>query len=124
MLFPNRRLENGTRDNKNMMLHTLNTLDKWDDDCFLGAMYKNGTQWDNGGTFCLANNFKTSRDENMLNGLNSTSTGAGIELSIGLKKPAQEALLLQSFVKSNYTLEIQKGGLTTIYNGSAKESTL
>ena len=103
------------------MFHALNTLDKWDDDCFLGAMFRNGTQWDYGGTFCLVNSFKTSRDD-FMNGLNSTSTGSGIEMSLGLKKPAQVPLLVQSFVKSSYTLEIQKGGHTTIYNGAVKDS--
>lgn len=120
-LYPQRKLENGPRDNKNMLFHALNTLDKWDDDCFLGAMFRNATQWDYGGTFCLVNSFKTSRDD-FLNGLNSTSTGAGIEMSLGLKKPAQVPLLVQSFCKSSYTLEIQKGGHTTIYNGAVKDS--
>ena len=121
-LYPQKRLEAGAKDSKAMLLHTLNTLDKWDDDSFLGTMYKNGTMWDYGGVFCLVNSFKTSRDEGLLNGLNSSATSGALELSLILKKPAQVPLLVQSFTKANYTLELKKGGFATIYNGSGKES--
>ncbi len=119
-LYPQKRLEAGAKDSKALMLHTLNTLDKWDEDSFLGAMFRNGTQWDYGGVFCLVNSFKTSRDD-LLNGLNSSATSGALELSLILKKPAQVPLLVQHFTKANYTLELKKGGFATIYNGGGKE---
>jgi hypothetical protein len=122
--FPSRRLEMGARDTKNALLHTLSTLNKWDDDCFLGGMSgvgNGGSQWDAQGCFALVNSFKTSRDD-YLNGLNSSATGAPLELSISLAKPAQEALRLESFAKSNYTLNITKGGQASVLNGGARET--
>lgn len=123
-LMPQRRLEMGPRDTKNALLHTLSTLDKWDEDCFLGAMSgvgDGGSQWDKQGCFALVNSFKTSRDD-YLNGLNSSATGAPLELSLSLAKPAQEALRLESFAKSNYTLNLTKGGQASVLNGGARET--
>ena len=122
--FPSRRLEMGPRDTKNALLHTVATLNKWDEDCFLGTMSgvgDGGSQWDAQGCFGLFNSFKSSRDD-YLNSLNSSATGAPLELSLSLAKPAQEALRLETFAKSNYTLNITKGGQASVLNGGARET--
>jgi hypothetical protein len=123
-LYPQKRLEMGSRDTKSALLYALSTLDKWEDDCFFGGMSAvgdGGSQWDAQGCFALINSFKTSRDD-YLNGLNSSATGSPLEMSITLAKPAQEALRLESFCKSNYTLNITKGGQASVLNGGARET--
>jgi hypothetical protein len=69
--------------------------------------------------FAIVQSFKSSKD-NIQNALNSSATGAPLELSLALKKPASEALRVEHFVKSNYTLNIVKGGQTTLINGTIK----
>ena len=47
-LYPQKRLEMGSRDTKSALLYALSTLDKWEDDCFFGmsAVSDGGSQWD------------------------------------------------------------------------------
>ena len=75
--------------------------------------------WDYEGVCCIVQSFKSSRDD-FLNSLNSSSTGSPVELQIALKSALLLALRIDSFCKTNYTLNIMRGGQTTILNGSVK----
>lgn len=121
-LMPLKRAEMGPRDNKLAYLNAIHSLDKWDADCFAGTMLPGGKgYWDEGGVFALIQNFKTSRDD-FNNGLNSSAGGQSLQLSIALKKPAQEALRLESFCKSSYQLNIKSGGNVDIINGETRDN--
>ena len=118
--YPAKRAEMALKDNKLALLNALHTLDMVNADCYAGTMIKDSTSlWDSGGTFCIVQSFKSSRDD-YLNSLNSSSTGAPLELSLSLKKAAAQALRVEHFVKSNYTLNIMKGGQTTLINGTIR----
>jgi hypothetical protein len=122
LLFPQKALENSSHDTKNTLLHVLNTLDLFKSDAFIGGFGKlAASQFDAMGSFLLANSFKTSRDA-INNSLNAASSGAPVELSIALAKPAPVALQVQSFAKSNYTLNITRDGQVSLLNGSARET--
>ena len=116
-LYPQKRSEMGPRDNKLAYLNAIHSLDKWDADCFAGTMMPDGKgYWDEGGVFSLIQNFKSSRDD-YSNGINSAAGGQALLLSLTLKKPATEALRIESFCKSSYQLNIKKGGNVDIING-------
>jgi hypothetical protein len=110
------------KDNKNAYLNAIHTLDRWDYDCFAGTMMPDGKgYWDEGGVFALVQSFKSSRDD-YNNGINSAAGGQALLLSITLKKPAQEALRIESFCKSSYQLNIKKGGNVDIINGETADN--
>ena len=111
--YPDSKSEMASNDSKLALYNAIHTLDIADKPTF--ASMKNF--WDQVGFCCIVQSFKSSRD-NFLNSLNSSSTGAPLELQIQLRSPATEAMKIQSFVKSNYTLNIVKGGLTTVLNGT------
>ena len=119
-LYPQRRLETSAHDSKDVLLHTLATLDKFDDDAWLGGLNYDGTpNWDNG-AFMLAQSFKSSRDD-YNNGIAAASIGGPLELSISLAKPATKALKLETFCRANYTLNLSKGGATSVLNSNKAE---
>ncbi len=121
-LYPLKRSEMSPKDNKNAYLNAIHTLDRWDYDCFAGTMMPDGKgYWDEGGVFALVQSFKSSRDD-YNNGINSAAGGQALLLSITLKKPAQEALRIESFCKSSYQLNIKKGGNVDIINGETADN--
>ena len=102
--YPAKRCEMAAKDNKLALMNALHTLDLATGESFAATMRHDGqSMWDKGGVFAIVQSFKSYRDENVLNSLNSTSTGAPLELSLSLKKPAAVALRIEHFVKSNYT---------------------
>ena len=119
-LYPERRLETSSHDSKDILLHTLSTLDKFNADCWMGGLDYDGTSnWDKG-AFMLAQSFKTSRDP-YNNALNAAVSGSPLELSISLAKPATKALKFETFCKANYTLNLTKGGATSVLNSNKIE---
>ena len=122
-LYPQKRLENSERDTKATMHHNLATLDLWKDDAYFGGYNGDGKAvFDNFGTFFMAQSFKTSRDKDLNNAINASATGAGVMCSIGLAKPATSPLRIETFVKGNYTLNIGRGGTTTVLNATSRET--
>ena len=118
--YPQRRLQTAPHDSKDILLHTLATLDKFNDDCWLGGLNYNGDpRWENG-AFMLAQSFKTSRDD-YNNGIAAASIGGPLELSISLSKPATKALKLDTFCRANYTLNLNKNGATSVLNSNKAE---
>ena len=122
--YPAKRAEMASNDNKLALMNALHTLDIATGESFAATMTHEGkSMWDTGGAFAIVQSFKSSRDD-YLNGLNASATGAPLELSLALKKPAPVALRAEHFVKSNYTLNIIKGGQTTLINGTIKNADL
>ena len=120
MLYPAKKAEMAAKDTKLALINAVHTLDAHDKDVFAATSLTNGRSlWDQGRVFAIVQSFKSSKD-NIQNALNSSATGAPLELSLALKKPASEALRVEHFVKSNYTLNIVKGGQTTLINGTIK----
>ena len=120
MLYPAKKAEMAAKDNKLALINAVHTLDAHGKDVFAATSLTNGKSlWDQGRVFAIVQSFKSSKD-NIQNALNSSATGAPLELSLALKKPASEALRVEHFVKSNYTLNIVKGGQTTLINGTIK----
>ena len=115
-MYPEARAEMAANDSKQAMFNALHLLDISDKPVYCASVSGITSRWDENKTFMIVQNFKTSRD-NFLAGLNSSSSGAPIELSLNLRSASTAALRIQSFVKSNYTLNIMKGGQTTLLNG-------
>lgn len=67
--------------------------------------------------FLIAQGFKTSPDD-ILNGLNASSTGAPIQLFITWASTASVNIALDAFVESSYNLNIKQGGQVTLVDGS------
>lgn len=63
--------------------------------------------------FVLATNFKTTKDSNLVNGLNSASTGSPIELDVQFEAPIQN-ILIDTFVVSTQTLYIKMNGASSL----------
>jgi hypothetical protein len=84
-----------------------------------GLDYDGTSNWDKG-AFMLAQSFKTSRDP-YNNALNAAVSGSPLELSISLAKPATKALKFETFCKANYTLNLTKGGATSVLNSNKIE---
>lgn len=121
-MFPARRCENADRDNKATLLNNLHTLDKAQDECFVGAMNKNlKSIFDSAGTFAIIQSFKTTRDPQLLNSLNSSTNGIPLEMTVEFAKPASQALRVEHFVKSNHVVEINRGGNINLYNGGVSK---
>lgn len=113
--MPDAKAEMNANDNKLALLNALHTLDLAGKSVYAS----NKGYWDTKGLCCIVQSFKTSRDD-FNNSLNSSSTGAPLELQIALKSAASIPMRIETFVKSNYTLSIMKGGMTTLLNGNVK----
>ena len=106
-----------TNDSSLALYNAVHTLDVADKPVFAVV----DDYWDTSGLCCIVQSFKSSRDD-FLNSLNSSSPGAPVELQIALKSALNNALRIDSFCKTNYTLNIMQGGQTTILNGLVKEN--
>ena len=68
--------------------------------------------------FCIVQSFKTSKEDDFENGLNTSSSGAPLMLQLAVKQAdSAKAYRVVSFVKQNQTLNIFKGGQTTLTDG-------
>ena len=116
--YPSKPCSNGDKDATNTLLHSIHGMDLYGKDVFASAV--NGETglplWENG-CFAIIQNFRRFRDKGVSAGLNSSSTGSPVQLSLTLKKPATEALRVENFVKSGYTLTLHKGGNSTLTQG-------
>ena len=114
--YPDAKAEMAPYDSKLALFNAIHLLDLADKAVFCAGQNRTNCRWDADNTFAIVQSFKTSRD-NFNNGLNSSSSGAPVELVITLRAPATSAMRIDNFVKSNYTLNIMKGGLTSLVNG-------
>ena len=70
--------------------------------------------------FAIIQSFKTSKEDDFLNGLDSSSSGAPLILQLSLKAAATVPYRVVSFVKQNQALNVFKGGYTSLTNGSVE----
>ena len=123
MYLPAKRAEMSAKDTKLALINAVHSLDAVDKAVFASSTLSTGKSlWDQGGVCAIVQSFKSARDGDKLSGLNSSATGAPLELSLAFKKPQAEALRVEHFVKSNYTLNIERGGRTTIINGANRDA--
>ena len=117
--YPDAKSEMAEFDGKEALFNALHLLDIAEKPVYCAGQHVANSIWDSEGTFAIVQSFKTSRDE-YLNGLNSSSSGAPLELTIQLRAAAVTPMRIESFVKSNYTLNIMKGGMTNLINGKVE----
>ena len=117
--YPDAKSEMAEFDGKEALFNALHLLDIAEKPVYCAGQHVTHSIWDSEGTFAIVQSFKTSRDE-YLNGLNSSSSGAPLELTIQLRAAAVNPMRIESFVKSNYTLNIMKGGMTNLINGKVE----
>lgn len=120
-MYPNAAAKMGKSDTKVGLLNALSTLDLLHGrNPLCASMTDDGTVprsfWDEMNNFTIVQSFKTSRD-GFHNGLNSSSTGAPLQLQIEFDSGVTEALQIESFIKANYTLMVMAGGQTSIVQG-------
>lgn len=121
-MYPLKRSEMGQKDSQLAYLNAIHSLDKYNDDCFAGSLQPNTeTWWDEGGCWFIGQSFATSRD-NYLNGANTSASNSPVKLSITLRKPAASAYSVLSFCKSDYQINVKKGGHVDIINGDRTEN--
>lgn len=71
--------------------------------------------WEN--NFFIVQSFKSFAGKNVLNGLNTSSTGAPIQLYLKLDNAAAGALSIMSFVETTNRIHIKAGGHVTMIDG-------
>ena len=117
--YPDAKAQMAEKDGKEALFNALHLLDLAEKPVYCAGQTGVYNNWDAMGTFAIVQSFKTSRDD-YLNGLNSSSSGAPLELTIDLRAAAVSPMRIESFVKSNYTLNIMKGGMTNLINGKVE----
>jgi len=70
--------------------------------------------------FCIVQSFKTSKADDFFTVLNSSSSVAPLILQLSLKAAATVPYHVVSFVKQNQTLNVFKGGSTSLTDGSVE----
>jgi hypothetical protein len=70
--------------------------------------------------FCIVQSFKTSKEDEFLNGLISSSSGSPFILQLSLKYNSAKSYRVVSFVKQNQTSNVFKGGSTSLAYGSVE----
>ncbi len=116
-MYPSRAAENvsASGDSKVMLINALTTLDIMDGKMPLCAGYDSAFKplWDNAGMFTIVQSFKSSRDP-YNNSLNTSGTGMPLQLFLTFKAAVSANLQVHSYCKINQTLNVMKGGLTSI----------
>jgi hypothetical protein len=101
-----------TSDQKLALMHAIKNLDLTDKMPIIAAP----NIWKD--QFCIVQSFKTSKEDDFNNGLNTASSGAPLILQLKVKEAdALKAHRVICFVKQNQTLNIFKGGYTTLTDG-------
>jgi hypothetical protein len=114
--FPAQKIELKTKDQRLALMHAVKNLDLTGKKPYVARMNTWGEQ------FAIVQSFKTSKDDDFENGLNTSSSGSPLILQLSLKTTATVAYRVISFVKQNQTLNIFKGGDTSITDGSVENS--
>jgi hypothetical protein len=107
-MFPQQPVYMNGGDSTSSLLHGLATMDLLDKSVFIagGDVYSTTA-------FAIYQGFKTTRDQ-LVNGLNSSSTGAPLIVSMKFGSGTGTAKRVESFVQSSSTLNVSAGGLTTL----------
>jgi hypothetical protein len=112
--YPSQKIELKTRDQRLALMHAVKNLDLTGKPCIVNQV----NQWQH--MFAIVQSFKTSKEDDFLNGLNSSSSGALLILQLSLKAAATVPYRVVSFVKQNQTLNVFKGGSTSLTDGSVE----
>lgn len=110
--YPAQKLELKTADQRLALLHAVKNLDLSEKPPYvaLPQIWKD--------QFCIVQSFKTSKEDDFENGLNTSSSGAPLILQLAVKQAdSAKAYRVVSFVKQNQTLNIFRGGQTTLTDG-------
>jgi len=112
--FPAQKIELKTKDQRLALMHAVKNLDLTGK----GAIVNQVNHWQH--MFAIVQSFKTSKEDDFLNGLNSSSSGSPLILHLSLKAAATVPYRVVSFVKQNQTLNVFKGGSTSLTDGSVE----
>jgi hypothetical protein len=112
--YPAQKVELKTRDQRLALMHAVKNLDLTGKPAIVNQV----NQWQH--MFAIVQSFKTSKEDDFLNGLNSSSSGAPLILQLSLKAAATVPYRVVSFVKQNQTLNVFKGGSTSLTDGSVE----
>ena len=107
-MYPAQKVELKTRDQRLALLHTIKNLDLT---AKKAIITQPGSWLDQ---FCIVQSFKTSKEDDFENGLNTSSSGIPLILQLTAKEILPNAKRIISFVKQNQTLNIFKGGMTSL----------
>jgi hypothetical protein len=112
--YPAQKNELKTKDKRLALMHAVKNLDLTGKPAIVNQV----NRWKD--QFCIVQSFKTSKEDDILNGLNSSSSGSPLILQLSLKATAGVAYRVVSFVKQNQTLNVCKGGSTSLTDGSVE----
>jgi len=110
--YPTQKAELKTTDQRLALMNAIKNLDLTDKPPYVARP----NIWKD--QFCIVQSFKTSKEDDFENGLNTSSSGAPLILQLAVKQAdATKAYRVVSFVKQNQTLNIFKGGQTSLTDG-------
>ena len=110
--YPMQKVELKTPDQRLALMHAIKNLDLSEKPPYAAMP----NIWKD--QFCIVQSFKTSKEDDFENGLNTSSSGAPLMLQLAVKQAdSAKAYRVVSFVKQNQTLNIFKGGQTTLTDG-------
>jgi len=110
--YPVQKVELKTPDQKLALMHAIKNLDLSEKPPYVARP----NIWKD--QFCIVQSFKTSKEDDFENGLNTSSSGAPLILQLAVKQAdSAKAYRVVSFVKQNQTLNIFRGGQTTLTDG-------
>lgn len=111
--YPAQKVELKTADQRVALMHLVKQLDLTGKAPYI---IDKPTEWVD--QFCIVQSFKSSKEDDFENGLNSSSSGTPLILHLALDNPlVNVSYRVISFVKQNQTLNIFKGGYTSITDG-------
>lgn len=110
--YPSQKVELKTNDQRLALMNAIKNLDLSEKPPYVAKTNIWAHQ------FCIVQSFKTSKEDDFENGLNTSSSGAPLILQLSVKTPdTTRAYRVISFVKQNQTLNIFRGGQTTLTDG-------
>jgi hypothetical protein len=114
--FPAQKCELKTKDQRLALMHAVKNLDLTGKSPYV----LKPNEWTK--QFCIVQSFKTSKEDDFENGMNTSSSGAPLILQLSLDAPlaAGTSYRVVNFVKQNQTLNIFKGGYTSLTDGMAE----
>lgn len=113
--YPTDKVENnGTTDTNATYLASMSSIDALSKPTWLASRSVSGTRnWEN--NYFIAQGFKTFAGRNVLNGLNTSSSGAPLQLF--LEFIGNATVIINSFVQAQHRLHIKAGGMASLIDG-------
>lgn len=113
--YPTDKVENnGTTDTNASYLASLSSVDALSKPTWLASRSISGKRnWEN--NYFISQGFKSFAGRNVLNGLNTSSSGAPLQLF--LEFTANASVIVNSFVQAQHRLHIKAGGMASLIDG-------